>query len=64
MQEHVFDASDYEDDDGNGSLTIKLAETAVSVREMSKQLGAFPACCRPFPSQNSSSELRSCAYQI
>ncbi|KAI9463692.1 ATP-NAD kinase [Lactarius psammicola] len=37
--EHVFDVSDYEDDDGNGSLTRKLAETAVGVREMSKQLG-------------------------
>ncbi|KAH9083592.1 ATP-NAD kinase [Lactarius deliciosus] len=37
--EHVFDVSDYEDDDGNGSLTKKLAETAVGVREMSKQLG-------------------------
>lgn len=37
--EHVFDASDYEDDEGNGSLTKKLAETAVGVREMSKQLG-------------------------
>jgi NAD+ kinase len=37
--EHVFDASDYEDDDGNGSLTKRLAETAVGVREMSKQLG-------------------------
>lgn len=47
--EHVFDASDYEDDDGNGSLTIKLAETAVGVREMSKQLGVFPSRYRPFP---------------
>src|SRR6266702_110690 len=45
--EHVFDVSDYEDDDGNGSLTKKLAETAVGVREMSKQLGAFPGHCRP-----------------
>ena len=31
--------SEYEDDDGVGSLTRQLAETAVSVREMSKQLG-------------------------
>jgi NAD+ kinase len=46
--EHVFDVSDYEDDDGNGSLTKRLAETAVGVREMSKQLGAFPGRYRPF----------------
>ena len=39
--EHVFDASDYEDDEGSGSLTKQLAETAVGVREMSKQLGTF-----------------------
>ncbi|KAF8274591.1 hypothetical protein EI94DRAFT_1713798 [Lactarius quietus] len=38
-REHVFDVSDYEDDEGNGSLTKRLAETAVGVREMSKQLG-------------------------
>lgn len=47
--EHVFDVSDYEDDDGNGSLTKRLAETAVGVREMSKQLGAFPGRYCPFP---------------
>ena len=39
--ETVFDASDYEDDDGSSSLTKQLAETAVGVREMSKQLGTF-----------------------
>jgi NAD+ kinase len=50
--EHVFDASDYEDDDGNGSLTKKLAETAIGVREMSKQLGVFPAVTLPLPSQS------------
>ena len=47
--EHVFDASDYEDDDGNGSLTKKLAETAIGVREMSKQLGVFPAVTLHYP---------------
>jgi NAD+ kinase len=41
--ENVFDASeyDYEDDEGSASLTKQLAETAVGVREMSKQLGAL-----------------------
>jgi NAD+ kinase len=41
--ETVFDASDhdYEDDEGSASLTKQLAETAFGVREMSKQLGAF-----------------------
>jgi NAD+ kinase len=41
--EPVFEASDYdyEDDDGNASLTKQLAETAVGVRELSKRLGAF-----------------------
>lgn len=47
--EHVFDVSDYEDDDGNGSLTKRLAETAVGVREMSKQLGAFSGRYCSFP---------------
>ncbi|KAI0266694.1 hypothetical protein BC834DRAFT_109307 [Gloeopeniophorella convolvens] len=39
--ENVFDSNDYEyeDDEGSGSLTKQLAETAVGVREMSKQLG-------------------------
>ncbi|KAF8482980.1 NAD+ kinase [Russula ochroleuca] len=39
--ENVIDASeyDYEDDEGSASLTKQLAETAVGVREMSKQLG-------------------------
>jgi len=42
--ENVFYASDYdyEDDEGSSSLTKQLAETAVGVREMSKQLGLFP----------------------
>jgi len=41
--ENVFDASDYdyEDDEGSASLTKQLAATAVGVREMSKQLGAL-----------------------
>jgi hypothetical protein len=41
--ETFFDAShyDHEDDEGSSSLTKQLAETAVGVREMSKQLGAF-----------------------
>ena len=41
--ENVFDAGDYEyeDDEGSASLTKQLAETAVGVREMSKQLGAL-----------------------
>jgi NAD+ kinase len=41
--EPVFEASDYdyEDDDGNASLTKQLAETAVGVRELSRRLGAF-----------------------
>jgi hypothetical protein len=34
---------DEEDDEGAGSLTRQLAETAVGVREMSKQLGTSPA---------------------
>jgi len=42
--ENVFDAGDYdyEDDEGSASasLTKQLADTAVGVREMSKQLGA------------------------
>ncbi|KAI9458554.1 ATP-NAD kinase [Russula earlei] len=38
-EENVFDASEYEDDDGSASLTKQLAATAVGVREMSKQLG-------------------------
>lgn len=39
--ENVVDASDYdyEDDEGSASLTKQLADTAVGVREMSKQLG-------------------------
>ncbi|KAH9961294.1 hypothetical protein BC827DRAFT_1155402 [Russula dissimulans] len=39
--ENVFDASDYdyEDDEGSASLTKQLAATAVGVRELSKQLG-------------------------
>ena len=60
--EHVFDVSDYEDDEGNGSLTKRLAETAVGVREMSKQLGAFPSHSRPLP--NRLPELRPYTYQI
>ena len=42
--ETVVDASDYdiEDDEGSASLTKQLADTAVGVREMSKQLGALP----------------------
>lgn len=42
--EPVFEASDYdyEDDDGTASLTKQLAETTVGVRELSKRLGAFP----------------------
>jgi NAD+ kinase len=41
--ENVVDASDYdiEDDEGSASLTKQLADTAVGVREMSKQLGAL-----------------------
>ena len=41
-EENVFDASDYDDDEGSASLTKQLADTAVGVREMSKQLGALP----------------------
>jgi NAD+ kinase len=40
-EENVFDASDYDDDEGSASLTKQLADTAVGVREMSKQLGAL-----------------------
>lgn len=42
--ENVFYASDYDydDDEGSASLTKQLADTAVGVREMSKQLGALP----------------------
>ena len=36
----AFTSND-EDDDYGGSLTRQLAETAVGVREMSKQLGIF-----------------------
>ena len=40
-----IDGAAYDDDDDDeeytGSLTAQLAETAVGVREMSKQLGAF-----------------------
>jgi hypothetical protein len=41
--ENVFDASDYDydDDEGSASLTKQLADTAVGVREMSKKLGAL-----------------------
>ena len=40
--ENVVDVSDYEyeDDEGSASLTKQLADTAVGVREMSKQLGS------------------------
>ena len=43
-EENVFYASDYDydDDEGSASLTKQLADTAVGVREMSKQLGALP----------------------
>ena len=49
--ENVFDASDYdyEDDEGRASLTKQLAETAVGVREMSKQLGASLQTRSPLP---------------
>jgi len=49
--ENVFDASDYdiEDDEGSASLTKQLADTAVGVREMSKQLGASLQPDRPCP---------------
>jgi NAD+ kinase len=49
--ENVFDASDYdyEDDDGSASLTKQLADTAVGVREMSKQLGASLQTRSPLP---------------
>ena len=42
-EETVFYASeyDYDDDEGSASLTKQLADTAVGVREMSKQLGVF-----------------------
>jgi NAD+ kinase len=41
--ENVFDASDYDydDDEGSASLTKQLADTAVGVREMSMKLGAL-----------------------
>jgi NAD+ kinase len=49
--ENVFDVSDYdyEDDDGSASLTKQLADTAVGVREMSKQLGASLQTRSPLP---------------
>jgi NAD+ kinase len=49
--ENVVDASDYdyEDDEGSSSLTKQLADTAVGVREMSKQLGASLQTRLPFP---------------
>lgn len=39
--EAIYSDADYneEDDEERGNLTRQLAETAVSVREMSKQLG-------------------------
>ena len=49
--ENVFDASeyDYDDDEGSASLTKQLADTAVGVREMSKQLGASLQTYRSYP---------------
>jgi hypothetical protein len=49
--ENVFDASeyDYEDEEGSASLTKQLAETAVGVREMSKHIGALPEFTSPLP---------------
>lgn len=49
--ENVVDASDYEyeDDEGSASLTKQLADTAVGVREMSKQLGASLQTRSPLP---------------
>ena len=49
--ENVFDAGDYdcEDDEGSSSLTKQLADTAVGVREMSKQLGASLQTRSPCP---------------
>ena len=38
-----------DDDETGGSLTKQLAETAVGVREMSKQLGESPTCPTPAP---------------
>ena len=42
--EAIYSDADYndEEDEERGNLTRQLAETAVSVREMSKQLGKFP----------------------
>jgi len=49
--ENVFHASDFdhEDDEGSASLTKQLADTAVGVREMSKQLGASSEPPSPLP---------------
>jgi NAD+ kinase len=49
--ENVVDVSDYdyEDEEGSASLTKQLADTAVGVREMSKQLGASPQTRSPLP---------------
>jgi len=47
--ENVFDASDYDYEDDSASLTKQLADTAVGVREMSKQLGASLQTRSPLP---------------
>ena len=39
MDETIYD--DEDEEEFGGSLTAQLAETAVGVREMSKQLGTF-----------------------
>jgi len=51
-----MDGANYDDDENDdgeeayaGSLTAQLAETAVGVREMSKQLGVFASSRWPSP---------------
>jgi len=62
--ENVFYASDYDydDDEGSASLTKQLADTAVGVREMSKQLGALPES--PFFPLKALNKGRPHPYQI
>jgi len=64
--ENVFDAGDYdhEDDEGSASLTKQLADTAVGVREMSKQLGALLQTRSTLSKALNNPPSRPDAYQI
>lgn len=55
---------DIEDEGSTGSLTKQLAETAVGVREMSKQLGEFPLLLQRSSFGTEEGYMRHCMHSL